>query len=81
MVGLVAIARSLPGGGRADPPTPPAARGATTPAPVAAPVETARATARRILAAYASYPSLSAADAEKERAGTGQRRCRRSAGR
>ena len=32
-------------------------RGATTPAPAAAPVETARATAHRILAAYASYPA------------------------
>ena len=65
MVGLVVIARSLPARGRAAPPTPPAAPGATTPAPVAAPVQTARATANRILATYASYPTLSAADAEK----------------
>lgn len=66
MVGLVAIARSLPAGGRADPPSPPlAAREATNAAPVTAPVETARVTARRVLAAYASYPSVNAADAEK----------------
>ena len=65
MVGLVAIARSLPARGGAAPPKPPAAPGATNPAPISAPVQTARATARRILAAYASYPSLSAAGAEK----------------
>ena len=63
MVGLVVIARSLPARGRAAPPL--AAPGPTTPAPAPAPVKTAQATARQILATYASYPSLSAADAEK----------------
>lgn len=59
MVGLVVIGRSLPAGGRAAPPAPPP-QGIRP-----APVETARAAGQRILDAYATYPSLGAAEAEK----------------
>jgi len=59
MVGLVVIGRSLPAGGRAAPPAPPPQE--IRPAPV----ETARAASQRILDAYASYPSIGPAEAEK----------------
>ena len=59
MVGLVVIGRSLPAGGRPAPPAP-------SPQEIRPEaVETARAASHRILDAYASYPSLGAAEAEK----------------
>ena len=60
MAGIVIIARSLPARGRAATPAPSTAPGVTAPASATPPVETARVAARRILAAYASYPSLGA---------------------
>lgn len=59
VVGLVALGRSLPSGGRAAPAT-----GALQEIR-SAPPETARAAGQRILVAYASYPSIGATEAEE----------------